>query len=459
MQLRMIRTVLQLIACVAVTAAASSAQESLDGFWESEGFGYVFAISGRSLKAFEVTATTCVASFTAQRLPNSQPGRAATFRSKEDVFFVRQGGTDDSMLLHQEDTIADITIHRIGHSPASCDRPTPDTPEGNFEVFAQTWAENYISFERRGVDWSRVVAEHRQRINARTTPGELFSVLQAMIEQFADMHTYLSAPSLKQSTKQFWRPGTDRVVKGGIEEFDKRGRRKFFSFIDHTNLRHEAKMFCNRGLHYGDLGGGVGYLRIRSFGAYSKSNDGEALEGCLDTIFGGGKIQSLVIDMRLAFGGSDELGLAIARRFAAEPYLAYAVQVRSRSIEGWTAKQPVVVQPSPRPGFRGPIAVLTGPVTLSAAESFVLALIGRNPPVVRIGENTQGVFCDVLSRRLPNGWTFGLPNAVYSTIDGKTFDVTGIPPDIPVPVFADADLEARRDPAIETARRVLSKIQ
>src|SRR4051794_33378222 len=31
------------------------------------------------------------------------------------------------------------------------------------------------------------------------------------------------------------------------------------------------------------------------------------------------------------------------------------------------------------------------------------------------------------------GWTFGLPNAVYRTPEGTTFDVQGIPPDITVP--------------------------
>lgn len=53
-------------------------------------------------------------------------------------------------------------------------------------------------------------------------------------------------------------------------------------------------------------------------------------------------------------------------------------------------------------------------VTTSAAEILVQALLGRGG-VTRIGEPTQGVFCDVLGRRLPNGWNFGLPNALYRT--------------------------------------------
>jgi len=37
-----------------------------------------------------------------------------------------------------------------------------------------------------------------------------------------------------------------------------------------------------------------------------------------------------------------------------------------------------------------------------------MALMGRTPRVIRIGENTQGIFSTVLSRRLPNGWTIYL---------------------------------------------------
>lgn len=91
---------------------------------------------------------------------------------------------------------------------------------------------------------------------------------------------------------------------------------------------------------------------------------------------------------------------------------------------------------------------------MSGAETFIQALMGRQQ-VTRIGENTQGVFCDVLDRHLPNGWTFGLPNAVYRTAQGKAFDVQGIPPDIEVPVFNDVDVAAGRDPSIEMAKRIL----
>jgi C-terminal processing protease CtpA/Prc len=81
--------------------------------------------------------------------------------------------------------------------------------------------------------------------------------------------------------------------------------------------------------------------------------------------------------------------------------------------------------------------------------------MGRAPHVTRIGESTQGVFSDVLARHLPNGWRFGLPNEVYRTPEGTAFDGSGIPPDIPVPVFADEDVAAGRDPGMARALQVL----
>jgi C-terminal processing protease CtpA/Prc len=92
---------------------------------------------------------------------------------------------------------------------------------------------------------------------------------------------------------------------------------------------------------------------------------------------------------------------------------------------------------------------LTGPLTISAGETFTQALMGRQPKVLRVGESTQGVFSDMLVRRLPNGWSFSLQNEVYRTAEGRTFDGPGIPPDIEVPVFPEADLRQGRDGALE----------
>src|SRR2546426_5289147 len=72
------------------------------------------------------------------------------------------------------------------------------------------------------------------------------------------------------------------------------------------------------------------------------------------------------------------------------------------------------------------------------------------------GANTQGVFSDVLGRKLPNGWSFGLPNEIYLTKDGKAFDGPGVPPDIEVPIFPAEDLANGRDSTLNKALELLA---
>ncbi len=438
--------------------AFSVSAQLVDGIWRSQGYGYVFEIQGPVLRAFEVTTTTCVLGFIAKRVNSTVPEREATFRTKDkDVYFVRTGGVANHKLLHQEESITDIRIDRIEKLPVVCDHLTANTPLNNFEVFTRTWAESYISFDRRHRDWNKAVAEYQPKVTSQTTPTQLFEIFEKMIRPLGDLHTYIGARELKRSTKEFWRPGTNRIIKGDVEDFAKRGRQTLFAITNQAYLQNSPRMFCRRHLQYGHIDDTTGYLRILSFGGYARHDDLKALESALDAIFSDSQLQALVIDARLSFGGSDELGLAIARRLATSEYLAFTVQARADPVnrEQWTPGYPVVIQPSPRPGFRGPVVELIGPITMSAAETFTEALMGRTPHITRIGEDTQGVFCDVLDRHLPNGWTFGLPNAIYRTPDGVAFDVQGIPPDIAMPVFADADVAAGKDPAMAKAVQVL----
>jgi C-terminal processing protease CtpA/Prc len=108
------------------------------------------------------------------------------------------------------------------------------------------------------------------------------------------------------------------------------------------------------------------------------------------------------------------------------------------------------VRPSKRPGFAGPVVELIGIDSVSAAETFTQALLLRRPAVIRIGENTQGVFSDVLVRSLPNGWRFGLPNERFVT-EGRSYDGPGIAPDVPVSSFTPEGLASGRDAGIEAA--------
>src|SRR6185295_7595628 len=146
-------------------------------------------------------------------------------------------------------------------------------------------------------------------------------------------------------------------------------------------------------------------------------------------------------------------------RLSGARYLAYS-KVARNNLTGplrFTAPQPAWVEVSTRPGFRGGVVLVIGPDTLSGGETFAMALMGRTPKVTSVGENTQGVFSDVWGRKLPNGWTFGLPTELYLTSSGKSFDGRGVPPDIRVPAYFGVDLARGRDGALERAIKLIAE--
>jgi hypothetical protein len=180
----------------ALLLASSTASQSLDGVWRSQGYGYLIEIRGPVVKAFEVTAQTCVPGFTAKRDTSVVPGREAAFKTVDgDVFFVRTGGSGDHRLLHSDGSASDVRIDRLPRRPEICEQPASNTPLSNFEVFTRTWAEHYISFDLKQINWAKIVAENRPKITSQTTPAQLFDVFERMIKPFGDAHTFIEARS------------------------------------------------------------------------------------------------------------------------------------------------------------------------------------------------------------------------------------------------------------------------
>jgi hypothetical protein len=92
-----------------------------------------------------------------------------------------------------------------------------------------------------------------------------------------------------------------------------------------------------------------------------------------------------VIDVHLYRGGDDPLGIEIASRLTDSRYLGYS-KVTRNNLGGalrLTDPQETWIAPSARPGFRGDVVLLTGPDTVSAGETFTMALLGREPHVTR----------------------------------------------------------------------------
>jgi hypothetical protein len=377
------------------------------------------------------------------------------FPSGNSVTTIQRTGDPNIMHMRWDWAAADIILRRAGNLPEQCKQNPPDTPQNNYAIFWQTFAEQYPFFALRKVDWLAVDQQYRHRVTSATTSKELFNIFQQMIEPLNDTHTSLEARDIKMEFEG------SRPDAGHLSDSD---WNKAASVIETKYVQDKLSAYCKGRIQFGMLRNSIGYLRVTTFYDYADGSYADellCLQRTLDSIFeSAGSLKGLVIDVRLNKGGDDPLGVEIASRLTGKKYLAYEKAARnSTSLDvplTFSEKQPVWVVPSNKPNFRGKVALLIGPDTVSAGETFTMALMGREPHVLRIGRDTQGVFSDVLQRTLPNSWRFGLPNEVYYTQDGKAFDATGVPPDIRVPFFTPTDLLRSRDAALEEAIRELS---
>jgi hypothetical protein len=441
---------------VSTSAQAQPSAQSLDGLWLTDGYGKLIEFKEDELRIFEITKRSCipVGKATRTRKNGADTDKEIVFADEGDVTRVNPGSSPDARWLHEDGSVSSILLRRTASKPEVCGSTPPDMPASNYLVFWETFAEHYPFFALRKMDWLGVDKKFRQQVTPATKPEELFRILSDMIDPLHDAHTFINAKSIQ---KRFhgYRPAADPMQK--------KNAARITEIIEKQYVRGGLRDFCNKQLQFGMLNSSVGYLRIHSFNGYSEDKEFakqlETLENDLDAIFeDAGKWSGLVIDVRINGGGSDVFGISIASRLVTQEYLAYSKVIRNdiRDPDQRTPLQPVIVHIVERAGFRGPVVLLTSADSVSAAETFTMAVLDRQPHVIRVGVNTQGVFSDVLVRKLPNGWSFGLPNEIYLTKDGKAFDGPGVPPDIEVPIFPADDLAKGRDTALNKALELLA---
>jgi hypothetical protein len=448
------------VAAAGIAGTTASAQQlPFSGDWLSDGYGYCARIDDAQLTLFQVTPISARREFSAKRQPAPSAGGTQLFALPNGAYeFTLVASGADGFAMQQPGAASTILFRRVAHAPDVVGKDVPDDPETNFEVFWQTFAIHYPFFALRGVDWNATRAQYRPKVTKTTTPAELFAIFQAMIEPLHDAHTSVRAPAINQMFSG------SKVV---AHPLDLKARDQALAVIDKNYVQGRLEVGCNGHLKYGELDGKTGYLRIDGFGNYTAplARPGfaallEALDGTLDAAMKSfaGK-ESLVIDVRVNGGGSDVLGVAVASRLTDRDYVAFTKRTRNDpdhwpdhlpdGDQGWTAPQTTHVVPSTRPRFLGRVFLLTGPNSISAAETFTMALLGRAPHVIRVGESTQGVYSDILDRTLPNGWEFGLPNEVFLDAENHHYEKRGVPPDHEVAVFDPEDLKAGKDRAIE----------
>ena len=70
---------------------------------------------------------------------------------------------------------------------------------------------------------------------------------------------------------------------------------------------------------------------------------------------------------------------------------------------------------------------------------------------------TQGAFCGRITRRLPNDWRLTLTCVAFRSAKGESFEGRGLPPDVPVALFAGMDARPAKDEALEKALELVGE--
>ena len=187
------------------------------------------------------------------------------------------------------------------------------------------------------------------------------------------------------------------------------------------------------------LSDGSTYVR---FDAFADVGNPDEVIAAIDGAGPGG----LVIDVRGNLGGSDEDLKRIAGRL-----LGHDVSI-GRIVGRGT---PVDLRTNAVRHYAGPLAILVGPSSASAAEVLAAAVQDHGRGRI-VGRTTNGSVLASQNFPLPDGGQVQVPTHDFMRIDGRRIEGVGVEPDIEVMPTLD-DVRAGRDPALERALAELGK--
>jgi carboxyl-terminal processing protease len=156
---------------------------------------------------------------------------------------------------------------------------------------------------------------------------------------------------------------------------------------------------------------------------------------------------SLVIDLRDNGGGDAEAMIDIASAFlpTGTPLGRFSDRAGTLAAAPQT-RRAMLLAADAVSSYEGPVAVLVGPRTASAAEIFAAALQERGRARV-FGEPTCGCVLAIRRRQpLPDGGLLDVSEMDYRTASGRRLEGAGVTPDETVPLTR-RDIGERRDAA------------
>ncbi|WP_340202542.1 S41 family peptidase [Ascidiimonas sp. W6] len=408
---------------------------NLNGHWEYLGFGKAKVIGDSIVKSYHISSAGNV---------RTSDNSATDFFN----YYTVDTLSNDTILL--KDGVKTFKLFRSNQDfEKNVNEKLADDPKYNFEILWNTFNEQYSYFKERNIDWNAIYKKYEPQVKSDTKPLELYLLFEKMLREINDGHISVDLPDEIEEAyeNQVTQDNTNKEeeIPNGLEK-------KVKDLIIKKHLKNVGSF--NQGeLKWGLVHKDVAYLQTSNMVSWAHYNISDTLatrefwkewwkklnladnyhndvkEGTnfiMDSIITSlGDVKAYILDLRFNGGGFDDVSIEILNHFVHKKTKIATKKVRLG--DGFTEKQSLYLIPSNKT-FNGKLFILTSHETASAAE--VLVLGSKEIPQSKIiGATTEGVFSDILRKKLPNGWTYGLSNMIYQSTDGVSYEEIGITPD------------------------------
>jgi C-terminal processing protease CtpA/Prc len=207
--------------------------------------------------------------------------------------------------------------------------------------------------------------------------------------------------------------------------------------ISDSLLHGKGYKVANGKLEWGSLNNNIGYISIYSFNGfapkeYSRKQQIDSINYHMEHIISALKDKkAIIVDVSFNFGGYDAASLTLASYFTDKPKLAYTNQVYNNGT--FYDESKVYIQPADKITYTKPVYVLMTDISRSQAEVFAMTM-KANSNVKLVGTNTLGILSGMLGRSI-NNFYCTLSNQRLMLPNGKHYEVSGVEPDIKMPIF------------------------
>ncbi|KFC19565.1 S41 family peptidase [Chryseobacterium sp. FH1] len=400
--------------------------DSINGIWRMRGYGKIIEINDSIVNSFDVTAISRTLNSQIKKASIDELGKIELLN--KNVLALKEGNMN--YLL---DRIAEFpNIEGMSQEPTDANYV--------FDVFWNTMNENYPFFKERNIDWSEI----REKYGDTDIKNErqLRRILKKTIHQLNDGHTTL-LPSRKSYSSHHYR-SNNRTSK--LED-------KLLNHYVKVPKTYGRSIKGNGLLNYGITENNVGYIQINNMMFFSdrykipnstsgynylfayleasstNPNHFEDEKKRIDSLMKNiitelQETHAIILDIRFNTGGYDIVSLEILRHFIDQETQLYSK--KAKLLNGFTEVQNFSIIPAEKT-YNKPVFLLTSHQTASAPEILALGSMAVKN-ITRVGSNTEGIFSDILEKKLPNGWTLNISNQVYQNPEGICFENIGVPP-------------------------------